>query len=258
MKYRFFVLIGLGLTCFLGLATFGFMQTEQQDSKLKLVVNSSKNTYLVGEVIPLSIALTNQSEEELFLENTIDPIYGSLKFYVSNDDGSIRYEYMNPKWGILEVNSFVRIEPDEKITNSKTLLAKINSDRSATYFFQKPGKYNLKVSYQIRYAKNPSNVLIESEPVQITIEEPVGEDLEVWNKIKDDGNFAYLIQEGDIRIPDYKPEERGKFLEKVEQIINQYPNSFYARSLTQSLDKFQAAEAKRQETMQKLKQKQPQ
>jgi hypothetical protein len=98
---------------------------------------------------------------------------------------------------------------------------------------------------------------VESEPIKIVINEPVGEDLEVWNKIKDNGNFAYFIQEDEIRIPSFKPDEREKFSKEFEQIINQYPNSLYTQSFRLSLDRFQAAEAKRQESMQKLKQKQP-
>ena len=110
--------------------------------------------------------------------------------------------------------------------------------------------YYLKVWASI--IKNEESTTIESEPIKITIEEPADEDLEVWNKIKNNGDFAYFIQEGDIRIPVYKMEERAKFQQEVEQILIDYPNSFYATSLRQSLDKFKANEAKRQELLQKI------
>ena len=97
---------------------------------------------------------------------------------------------------------------------------------------------------------------LESDPITLLIQEPVGEDLEVWNRIKNSGEIAYFIQEGDIAIPGYKKEEREKLRLEIEQIINDYPDSFYAESLRQSMAKFQANEAKRQESLQKI-QKQP-
>lgn len=253
-KYRYIIFIAFGLFCSLGLARFGFMQNELHTNKLKLVVSSSKTTYLLGEVVPFSIELTNGSGGEVIIENTVDPVYGSLKFYVSNESKSINYEYMNPKWGIREVNSFVEMKENEKITNSKNVLSKLKSNTEVEYFFQKAGVYNLRVSYQIRYARETKPVLIESNPIQITIEEPVGEDLEVWNKIKDNGDIAYFLQEGEFNIPSYKMKEREKLRQEVEQLLIAHPNSFYAKPFKQSLEKFQVIEEKRKAYLEKIKQ----
>jgi hypothetical protein len=84
--------------------------------------------------------------------------------------------------------------------------------------------------------------------------------LEVWYRIKDNGDIGYFLQEGEIvRGRYHKPEERAKFQQEVERLLNQYPNSFYAQSLRQSLDKFKANEEKRKASLEKMKQqKQPQ
>ena len=95
--------------------------------------------------------------------------------------------------------------------------------------------------------------------MKITITEPNGENLDVWNKIKDNGDIGYFLQEGDlIRGRYYTAEERAKFQQEVQQIISEHPNSFYAQSLRQSLDKFRASEAERQEYMKKLYKQKPQ
>jgi len=61
---------------------------------------------------------------------------------------------------------------------------------------------------------------VDSEPIAITVEEPIGEDLEVWNRIKNDGKFAFFIQ--------------------VEDILQKYPRSIYAAPLRRSLEKFES------------------
>lgn len=258
MKNNKILVTSFGMFCLLALASFGFGYLNvNSTSNIEIALSSSKTTYLLGEPIPILIEVNNLSEEEVVLTNTLDPIYGSLKFYVSSKDKSVEYQYMNPKSGILDVSGFIKIKPDENQSNSIQVLARLKSYDQAEYVFSSAGNYDLQVSYQIQMIGQTKPIEIKSNPVKITIQEPVGENLEVWNKIKNDGNFAYFIQEGDVYIP-YRTEEREKFLNKVEQIINQFPNSFYAESLRQSLTKFRADEAKRQEAMEKLKQKQSQ
>jgi len=94
---------------------------------------------------------------------------------------------------------------------------------------------------------------LESEPIRVIVNEPEGENLEVWNKIGDNENFAYFMQNNETLISNDKPEERAKFQAELNDVLQNYPNSFYAQSLRQSLDKFNANEAKRQELREKVK-----
>ena len=222
--------------------------------KFKLTVNSSKTTYNLGETIDLSFSLRNEGNDSVRVGNYFDVKDGYLKIWISQDGITFK-EYSNSKWGIADViRGSIILSPNESIETSTEILwnfvpdAANNSRLPETqiannYAFSTKGKYFLKVKYLTHSSDKITE--IESEPIQVTVTEPVGEDLEVWNRIKDNGDFAYFIQESDFRIPSYKTQERAKFQKAVEQLINHFPNSFYAQSLRRSLAKFKDNENKR-------------
>ena len=256
MKYKQLFLTICSFICFLGITSFAYMQSNSTQ-KLKLTVNTSKKTYKLGEVIDFSLSLKNESNQTISFLDVFGTGTGYLKIQISqNGENFVDYDY--PSWGSLDISGAeTSLKPNESSEASANILWKWLGDNPSKFIFSNLGVYYIKARYSTIIEGEGDN-LMKSEPIQIIITEPVGEDLEVWNKIKDDGEFAYFIQEGDIHIPSYKTDEREKFLDKVEQIINQYPNSFYAESLRQSLTKFRADEVERQEFLQKLKPKQPQ
>jgi hypothetical protein len=239
-------------------------------ANLEMSVIVQKQTFKIGEVINLNVQLNNKGREKVSLLNTFNVGAGYLHIYISKQQNQFG-KYSNPKWGIDDTfrgnivlnpnesaNEAISICWNNKPVTSDSLSPAINKKMMegkilTDYAFSEPGIYYVKATYLINLMSQLKPILIESESIKITIEEPKGEDLEVWNKIKDNGNFAYFIQEGDMLIPSYKPEERAKFQAEVEQILTDYPNSFYAASLSQSLAKFKASEAKRCELMEKMK-----
>src|SRR5947209_3164980 len=236
MKNKYILLVAVSLVCYLASAALDRVDSKQVTKQLKLELMSSKETYLLGEPVSLLIDLNNLDQEKGVLLNTFDPVYGSLKIYAHNDGKNVDYEYINPKWGILETNGLIGIGPNEKLSRSKLLLSRLKSDNTPEYFFQRAGTYSVKVSYQIQYAGQKTPITLESAPITITITEPVGDDLEVWNEMKANGEFAYFIEEGDFHIPSYKTEERAKFQQEIEGILSKYPKSFYTESLRQNLN----------------------
>ncbi len=254
---------------FFGLTSLAYINGQTNESRqLELSVIPSKSDYMLGEVVNLSLKLSNKSKENISIIGNLTTEDGYLNIYVSKDGNNFR-KYIHSKWGTVNAKRQpVNLSPNESVTNSATILwnskretegLNIDVAKKATegrilthYAFPESGTFFVKASYYIYSTSHQGAILIESEPVKITIEEPAGEDLEVWNKIKNNGDFAYFIQEDEIRIPSYKPEERAEFEQKVEQIINQHPNSFYAESLRQSLDKFKAREEKRKADKEKM------
>ena len=275
MKYRFLTITLICISLSLVLLQIVGSGEASNSTKLELELVPSNSSFKVGEVVYFDVKLTNNGNQDVSFLNAVSEKAGYLHILVSRNGNNFQ-EYRGAGWGFDDTyyGNF-NLKPMESIEHSLSVLGnqKPNSPNSITadvikrasegkiltdYAFPEAGIYYVKATYSVRTTIQAKSILIESEPIQITITEPIGEDLEVWNKIKDDGNFAYFIQEGDIHIPSYKTDEREKFLDKVEQIINQYPNSFYAESLRQSLTKFRADEAERQEFLQKLKPKQPQ
>lgn len=82
---------------------------------------------------------------------------------------------------------------------------------------------------------------IESEEVEVVVNEPEGDDLTVWNQIKGKRDIAILMQTGDFA----NSKDEDKNISEVEHIILQYPNSIYSKYLKPNLEKFKENKAKR-------------
>ena len=221
------------------------------NSKLKLSLSFPKETYKLGEPISPLFELKNGSNKPVIVLDKFGVETGFLKVFATKNNTDF-IGFGNSRWGVLDSASKTYILPNESKRTTAGILWYVDSQGLPAFRLKEPGTYYFKSRYSVLFEGEKLRIDLESEPVQITIEEPIGEDLQVWNKIKDNGNFAYFIQEGDLQIPDYKPEERTKFLQQVEQILTDHPNSFYAESLRQSLTKFRASETKRQESLQKI------
>jgi hypothetical protein len=246
------VLIG-----FLGISNYAKMQTNV--GNLKMTVKSDKNEYKLGEVVQLNFELKNEGEKNISVYDVFGVGDGSIKVFISSD-GKTFPEY-NPGWGQLDVSpAETVIKPFESRFSSASVLwhDKPNALKGESqsvidevakrtllsdFAFPTSGSYFIKVFY--------GN--IESKPIKITFTEPQGEDLEVWDKIKNNGNMAFFIQMNYFPISANKTEEQAKLQSEVEAIICQHPNSFYTASLRQSLNKFRENEAKRKAMIEKLK-----
>ena len=255
MKYKKLFLMMFSLFSVLGIASFAYMQ-NRSTPELILKIDSPKSYYKLGEPINFSFELQNKSNEMITLLDVFGAGTGHLHIKVSqNGDNYLGAD--DPSWGKVDTTGKTYIKSGENAKAYEKILWNLSAQETARFKFDEPGVYYFKAYYTAWIGSENSPIIFESEPIQITIEEPTTEDLKVWNKIKNNGGIAYFIQEGDFHIPSYKTKEREKLKQEIEQLINQYPNSFYAESLRLSLDKFQVNEAKRQESMQKLKAKQP-
>jgi hypothetical protein len=262
MKKRKEIIIATGIL-FLCCVAGVYGKYVESLSKIYLKTSFSKDTYKLGEIALMNIQITNNNSEVVYLSGeSIDTL--KIKISLGNDNNYKDY-YGNSRNFVVDGDYYVKINPNETINKQKPILwnfksnvSGLNSDGTKSvledrittdYAFSETGTYFVKVLLTL---KGEESVVIESEPIQIIIEKPNGEDLEVWNKLKDNGEIAYFIQEGDILIPSYKKEARAKVQQEIENLLKKYPNSFYATALRQSLDKFLASEAKKQESLEKL------
>lgn len=242
MRYKYLFSIVVGFVFLLGITNLSYSQSNSAQ-KLRLSIDSPKKLYKLGEVINLSFALTNESDKPITFLDIFGTGSGYLNLEISQNNEDF-YKFSHPRWGRLDGDGTTTLKPNETVTASANIFWEwVKQDVPAAAFIE-PGIYRIKARYNIHIEKEENSILMKSEPVQITLEQPVGEDLQVWNIIKNNGDIAHFIQEGYPRIPDYKPEERARFLREVEQIIIDHPNSFYAESLRRSLDKFEAAKAR--------------
>lgn len=256
----------LSVCCLVGLAYS--KKSADTPTNILLTISSSETIYKLGEIVSIKTRITNRNSEPVNLVGTPETIVGieisyeNQKNYQHYAGPSVLHNFM-----VDGSDPYITIKIGETLINQRSILwnykpevSHLNSDAAKSflesriltdYAFTKAGTYFIKAISII--SKDGNSEKIESEPIKIIIIEPIGEDLEVWNKIKENGDIGYFLQEGDIaRGSYYKPEEREKFLKEVDQILIDYPNSFYAEPLRQSLAKFQANDTKRQKYLKKM------
>lgn len=254
----FSVLLGISLYFFSAYA----QNSANLSNSLKVSIESSKSAYLLGEVVVINVELKNESSSDIFLQGT-DAKSGYLKILISNSQGNFK-EYTNAAWGNKKKPGKT-LKPEQTVksqatvlSNSKPEVSHLNetaAERAAEgkiltdYAFPHAGIYYLKALLII---PGENSTRIESDTIQITVNKPIGDDLEVWNKIKNRSDIAYFIQESSVIAR--SDEEKEIFLQEVEQTAMKFPNSLLANQLRQSLEKFQANEERRKEFEEKLKQ----
>lgn len=269
MKYKYSFLLALCLTFFFGWAVSSQLQEkENQLQNLDFAVEPSKNAYLTGEAVNLTFRLKNEGHERVVLPNKLNTEDGHLSVYISEDGKNFK-KYSNSAWGRVDAaRGNIEIKPGESIEttadilwNDKPRVSHLNPDaaKSVTegkiltdYVFPQAGTYFIKSIYSVYYFEGRLKLAkIESEPVRITIEKPAGDDLTVWNKIKNRTDIAQFIQQGEFSFSDF--EEQEKLEQEFEQIYNQYPESIIARQIGQKLEKYKIAKEKGKAYLQKLR-----
>lgn len=247
----------------IGEARMKASHSAHQIDQLQVKLKTSKEAYVQGEIVPLSIEVANTSSSDVFLKGA-DAESGYVKIYVA-DNNSKFSQYRHSDWGRGKTKGLT-IKAGQTIDSHATLLWNFkpkvshlneNAARIASegliltdYAFDKPGTYFIKA---VLIIPGETQTRVESQPIQIVIEAPTGEDLKVWDRIKDNGEIAYFIQEGAARSA--KPEEKEPIVKQVEQLVADHPNSFLTSQIKQSLDKFRASEARRKEWLEKRNQK---
>ena len=238
---------------------------ERNRAALELTVRGPNNAIRLGEPLDLDLQVTNKSNERILFRNAVDPEVGFVKVLISEGDTSHFRRYIGPRWGKSDVEyAPTNLAPNANLSHSVRILWHAAPERSASipadarentsppmllsnYAFTKPGSYWISAEYTIQPSGGGDLVVLQSQPICINVLEPSGEDLEVWNDIKGDGNFALLLHEGAVAIPDYKADERAAFQKRVDRLIANHPNSSYTEMLRQSLAKLRAHDEKVEE-----------
>ena len=241
-------------------------QSRSSDSStgIRVRLKPEKRVYTLGEVVSFNVELRNQSLTDVMVSG-VNAQSGYLKIWIAGSSGEFK-EYVNSTWGnkknppkklsagkavISQATVFANSKPET--SHLSEFWAKQTSEgRTNTgYAFPDAGVYRVKAVLVI---PGETMAKVESDSVEITIEAPTDEELEVWNKIKNRGDIAYFIQEGEF--VGSNDQATIKFLREVEGIVESYPNSFVAGQLRQSLDKYNVDEAKRIEAKAKVKRQQ--
>jgi len=243
----------------------------EQSKRVTFTVKSDKNNISLGEVVSLEFEFFNEEENNVQIPGG-GVMAGNIEVFVAKKGEGFR-KYFRSDWGRKNEN-IVTLAPNQKhkiddtdatiLWNGKPSYSHLNPDAAkradaqdkrilTDYAFPSTGTYFVKAVTCLIDGSNGCSIPVESEPIQVVVNEPVGDDLEVWNQIKGNREIALLMQKGGFSTG--KEAEKEKLTKQVEQIIVRYPNSIYSSHLKPNLEKFRARETKRDEFYKTIKQK---
>lgn len=248
----------IGVIASLCVAVFGGLvaSTKQNTTAngLTLKGEPSKKKLILGEPLTVEFAFINRGEKAVDVAGT-GVESGGLKIYIAKKQDGEYKEYFIGSWG-RQRGRYITLEPGKtyklelasilwhglprvshlnEVAAERLLKGKITTE----YAFQEPGIYLLKGRSYFGGNASP----IESEAIEIEIQQPTGENLEVWNKIKGDKQIARLLQNASFDTD--QSETKQRLIQTVEQLLLHHPNSLYSGYFRPNLQKYKTDEERR-------------
>jgi hypothetical protein len=240
------------------------------NSKASLIVQTDKNVVLLGEVVNINFEFQNNGNDSVQILSN-EGLGQNTELLIARRGEQFR-KYFRSDWGRVDGEAkVISLLPNQTyqlnskdatiLWNGKPDYSHLNPDAAkkadesdnrvlTDYVFPEVGVYLVKSTSCLLDNLKKCSIYVESNVIEITVKEPTGDDLEVWNQIKGNREIALLMQRGEFQTEN--SDEKTKLVSEVEQIIERYPNSIYSNYLKPNLAKFRASEAKRQEFLQKL------
>jgi hypothetical protein len=251
------ILVGIAMIAFWNRGVDATKQSESY-SILTLKVSTDKQTYMLGEAVELNFELINEGNEPVKLPYRPDVSTGYLSVWIASDGHEFSL-YNNTSWGRMESGGMI-LQPNESFKSQATVLwnSKPQIPRSGKgkiltdYAFTQSGVYLIKSIVNIpNKTLTDSLTKIESKPIQIVVNEPIGDDLKVWNKIKDNGEVAYFLQHGSFLTSNNEKIKTSMMIS--EEIAAKYQNSLHGKRIQEKMVEYRQKEAEFQEFKRKHK-----
>jgi hypothetical protein len=187
----------------------------------------------------------------------VKPTLTSGPFISADETGPFK-EYFGPGWGARDMlrPEPLKLLPGQSFETEATMLwnQKIETGHLSELYAKKAAKQRLVTDYALTepgkyYIKavlhSPrTGTSVESPPIQIIVEDPEGDDLDVWKALKQNGDYGFFLQTGGL-VDDPKGPKTLKVVNHLQNLISKHPNSRYASRIRQSL-------LKRQESIEQI------
>lgn len=220
---------------------------------LSVEVRPVSQEYVLGEMVKLSIRITNPSDRTVTLPEPPSVANGRLRVLIAAPgEGFKRYE--GPGWGLQDVagRTAVELAPGQSLETQATILynhhqetshlaepyaARIARETLTTDFgFAQPGTYRI----QVVLAGDEPGADVASAPAQIQVTAPAGADLEVWKALAQDPELAYFIQAG-IPKSDPRSSKATRQAQVLLSLLQAHPESRQAVDIQSGIARYNSA-----------------
>lgn len=174
--------------------------SASNSEKLNLKVSGQKPEYILGEKIQLNTEVFNESSQDILSTDSLAKSCAYLYIYVSKDNKTYK-EYFGPEFQIegCEINLLLKFGESYKtqtfllwngVPEFNQIYEPTKNLRTIPGFaIRQTGVYFIKAV--LKFSEEAKLENIESEPIQVVVNEPTGDELEIWNRIKDKGENNY-------------------------------------------------------------------
>ncbi len=208
-------------------------------SDVSIEIRLSKKNYFLGEIVNLQFQVTNNTEKKNF-HRGLTRRTSSLQISIAYENESFKkYRSHGPikdSSGWLTPN--ISRQFSEKILWNRIPNYVKDSPLykdviMSNFAFSKSGNYLIKAKLILPNKKKV--FLIETLPISVKIKKPTGNNLKVWDLLKNRSDLGYFIQSSGIL--DYRSCDEDT-LNEIRSIIKKYPKSIYAKSMRDSIKKY--------------------
>ena len=209
---------------------------------LQALLEPEQTKYVLGVPVKFTASIRNVSSAPV-LTYRLDsaPEWVGISFFIS-EDGSTFHSFSGPEWYAGEVvdmmPGMITLKPGEKEQASFSLLWNgpfYTAGRAPAggFAFPHAGTYFVKVRVSSKFGDLISNV------VRVVMQQPQGDDAAIWEALKADTGLAQYY--------DYPDGAAGQG-EKLQQLLNKYPNSSHAASMRKAPAAYARQKAQIEET----------
>ena len=205
--------VQIGILFLCGHAFFAACRAETMPSNaLGLGISVLNGAFVPAEPVPVTIGITNRSQNTIEVVSMPEPEYGFLRFRVTDPQG--RERIPGPLgWASIERVDKIALNPGGTLTYTALLLFGV-VDGVGKFLIDKTGKYTV----QALYDAEGTGKAISSEPITITVVEAKAVDTQAQRLFM--GREQGLLASG-----------CGKdqaAIDSFQRILREYPTSRYA------------------------------
>ncbi len=221
--------------------------TSFADNRLDISVsvNPSKPRYTIGEVVKFDINVENRGTSDVKIRS-IDVRSGYIQLFLAKNN--LNFEKYSSSVLVGGGQKRIILEPGRSLHSKGDIFWNYKKGRILNdYAFDEPGVYRLKA---VMILPDENGLRVESPPVDIVMEAATGSDLEVWNRIKNNADFAYFIQQGELRGANKSSSD--ELLSSLRLLSSEYPESLLAKQITDSLSRYDQMLTRKAEFLRKI------